>query len=66
MGIVASKRLENINVAGTTRKVTVREGETLRIRVPEGKLATFRWNGASEYEVVLADISGSVKKTVKS
>ena len=40
----------------STKKVEVKEGEKLLIRVPRGKLATFKWNGATMYEVVLRDI----------
>jgi len=40
----------------STKKVEVKDGEKLLIRVPRGKLATFKWYGGSVYEVVLVDI----------
>ena len=40
----------------STKKVEVKDGEKLLIRVPKGKLAAFKWNGVRDYEVVLVDI----------
>jgi len=54
-----AKRLETAektSKTNTMKKVKVKDGEELFIEVPEGRLATFKWDGKNTYEVILANI----------
>lgn len=38
------------------KRVNVKEGDSLLISIPEGKLAVFKWDGKTGYNVLLVDI----------
>jgi len=38
------------------KHINVKEGDSLQISIPKGKLAIFKWDGKRNYDVLLVDI----------